>query len=100
MEGGLRGMQQLLQSNDMPTAILRSNDISAFGVMRAALGAELRIPDGRSFVGFDDVHIAQFTVPPLTTIRLFCRDLAQGAMAILCSGLRTGKSTNKISHHY
>jgi DNA-binding LacI/PurR family transcriptional regulator len=98
LEGGLRGMRKLLQSNDMPTAILCSNDISAIGVMHAVLGAELRIPDDLSVVGFDDVHIAQFTFPPLTTIRLSCCDLAQGAVAILCSGLRADKSTNEISN--
>ncbi|MHB1937112.1 MAG: LacI family DNA-binding transcriptional regulator [Acidobacteriaceae bacterium] len=84
LEGGLRAMEQLLQSNDRPTAILCSNDMTAIGVMHAILGAGLRIPDDFSVIGFDDVHIAQFTFPPLTTIRMSCLDLARGAVAVLC----------------
>lgn len=82
-------MERLMQSTDRPTAIMCSNDMTAIGVMHAILGAGLRIPEDFSVVGFDDVHIAEFTFPPLTTIRMSCRDLAQGAVAVLCSKLKT-----------
>ena len=84
LEGGMHAMQQLLKCNENPTAILCSNDMTAIGVMHAILGAGLRIPDDFSVIGFDDVHIAQFTFPPLTTIRMSCLDLARGAVAVLC----------------
>ena len=84
LEGGMHAMQQLLQCSDGPTAILCSNDMTAIGVMHAILGAGLRIPDDFSVIGFDDVQIAQFTFPPLTTIRMSCLDLARGAVAVLC----------------
>ncbi|MGB6113441.1 MAG: LacI family DNA-binding transcriptional regulator [Acidobacteriaceae bacterium] len=84
LEGGMHAMEQLLQCGDTPTAILCSNDMTAIGVMHAILGAGLRIPDDFSVIGFDDVHIAQFTFPPLTTIRMSCLDLARGAVSVLC----------------
>lgn len=92
LEGGLRGMEHILQSNDMPTAVMCSNDMTAIGVMHAILGAGLRIPDDFSVVGFDDVHIAQFTFPPLTTIRMSCLDLARGVIALLRPALEAKAS--------
>jgi len=51
------------------TALFAYNDISAVGVMRAFQEAGLRIPEDVSVVGFDDVSIASFSIPALTTIR-------------------------------
>jgi len=45
------------------------NDISAIGAMKAFAEAKLRIPQDVSVVGFDDISIASFSIPPLTTIR-------------------------------
>lgn len=89
LEGGLRGMERLLQLHDRPTAIMCSNDMTAIGVMHAAFDAGLRVPEDISVIGFDDIHIAEFIYPPLTTIRMSCRDLARGAVSILISDLET-----------
>lgn len=97
LEGGLRAMEQLLQSNDRPTAILCSNDMTAIGVMHAIFGAGLRIPDDFSVIGFDDIHIAQFTFPPLTTIRMSCLDLARSAVAVLCPAAEGQTSATEIA---
>lgn len=85
LEGGLAGMEQLMRLQERPTAIMCSNDMTAIGVLHAVLGAGLRVPEDYSVIGFDDVHIAQFTFPPLTTIRMACRTLAQEAVSALCS---------------
>ena len=90
MEGGQEGAKRLLQLDDAPTAIMCSNDMTAIGVMHAALGAGLRIPADLSVIGFDDIHIAQFMFPPLTTIRMSCKYLAEGAVAALCSEMEFG----------
>lgn len=88
--------EQLLKLHNIPTAILCSNDMTAIGVLHAVLGAGLRVPEDISVIGFDDVHIAQFTYPPLTTIRMSCRDLAQGAVSVLCSGIDNASATTDI----
>ena len=86
LEGGMRATVKLLELNDMPTAIFCSNDMTAIGVMHAAFDAGLRVPEDISVIGFDDIHLAEFLYPPLTTIRMSCRDLAQGAVQILSAG--------------
>lgn len=59
---------QLLKRNDPPTAIFACNDLMAVAVMRAALEQGWQIPGDLSVVGFDDVRLAAFANPPLTTI--------------------------------
>jgi DNA-binding LacI/PurR family transcriptional regulator len=51
------------------TALFAYNDISAIGAMRAFQEAGLRVPDDISVVGFDDISIASFSIPALTTVR-------------------------------
>lgn len=85
LEGGMSATRKLLDMDDRPTAIMCSNDMTAIGVLHAVFDEDLRVPEDISVIGFDDVHIAQFTYPPLTTIRMSCRDLARGAVSMLCS---------------
>ena len=51
--------------------MLCSNDMTAIGVMREAYDQDIKIPDDLSVIGFDDIRLAEFTIPPLTTVR--CR---------------------------
>ena len=51
-----------------PTAIYATSDTTAIGLMQAAFQAGVAIPDRLSIVGYDDIDIAPFTIPPLTTI--------------------------------
>jgi LacI family transcriptional regulator len=90
LEGGIAGMRSFLKRADVPTAILCSNDMTAIGVLHAAAEAKLRIPGDLSVIGFDDIHIARFTVPPLTTIRMSCQELAHSAFRALRSHLEDG----------
>lgn len=96
VEGGLVGMNRILQCDERPTAIMCSNDMTAIGVMHAILDAGLRIPDDFSVIGFDDIHIAQFTFPPLTTIRMSCRELAKGAVEALCSLIQSTFDSTEV----
>jgi len=59
----------LLARNIPFTALVAYNDISAIGAMRAFQEAGLRVPEDISIVGFDDISIASFSIPPLTTVR-------------------------------
>jgi DNA-binding LacI/PurR family transcriptional regulator len=85
LEGGMRATEELLKLDNTPTAILCSNDMTAIGVMHSAFDAGLRVPEDISVIGFDDIHLAEFMYPPLTTIRMSCRELAQAAVSILSS---------------
>ncbi len=79
MEGGFAAALQLFNRAHLPTAVLCSNDMTAIGVLHAVSSRGLRVPDDISIVGFDDIHMAQFTVPPLTSVRLAGTDLAAAA---------------------
>jgi LacI family transcriptional regulator len=82
-KGGVAGFGQLQALVTRPTAILCSNDMTAVGVLRAAYMGGLRVPDDLSVIGLDDIDFAEFTLPPLTTIRLSRFDLAQAAFEAL-----------------
>jgi LacI family transcriptional regulator len=67
-ETGMICAQKLLNLSDPPTAIFAANDQSAIGVIKAAQGAGLRVPDGLSLVGFDNIPEAAYISPGLTTV--------------------------------
>ena len=66
---GIAEGRALLRMPDRPTAIFAGNDLQAFGVYQAAREARLHIPEDLSVVGFDDLPVAKWVGPPLTTIR-------------------------------
>ncbi len=82
-KGGLAGFEQLQALSARPTAILCSNDMTAIGVLRAAYMTGLRVPQDLSVIGLDDIDFAEFTLPPLTTIRLSRTELAHAAFEAL-----------------
>lgn len=83
LKGGVAGFDRLQSLATRPTAILCSNDMTAIGVLRAAYMKGLRVPEDLSVVGLDDIDFAEFTLPPLTTIRLSRGDLARAAFEAL-----------------
>jgi len=90
LEGGVRAMQSLLSLQNRPTAILCSNDMTALGVMRKCYEEGLQIPRDLSLVGFDDIRLAQFVLPPLTTVRMSQSELARIAFHALLTELERG----------
>jgi DNA-binding LacI/PurR family transcriptional regulator len=90
LEGGTACMKSILETGDVPTAVLCSNDVTAIGVLHALAASGLRVPQDMSVVGFDDIHMARFTVPPLTTIRMSPDDLASAAVESLIAQAGAG----------
>jgi len=79
-EGGYRGARMLLAGGADFTAIVAADDNTAIGAIRALAEAGLRVPEDVSVVGFDDIALAAYTCPPLTTAR---QDFAAiGEMAV------------------
>ena len=68
-EGGFRCGGELLDLDDRPTAIFAGSDQQALGVYEAARRRGLLIPEDLSVVGFDDLPVARWLSPPLTTVR-------------------------------
>jgi LacI family transcriptional regulator len=87
MEGGILAMEQLTVLRELPTAVLCSNDMTAIGALHALFRTTHSVPHEISVVGFDDIHLAQFMLPPLTTVQMSCRDLATAAVEALRAGI-------------
>jgi len=85
LEGGMRATERLLSLRERPTAIMCSNDMTAIGALRVLARAGLSVPRDMSVIGFDDIHLAEFVYPPLTTVRMSRKDLAHGAFESLRS---------------
>ncbi|MCX4827504.1 LacI family transcriptional regulator [Streptomyces sp. NBC_01016] len=78
-EGGQAAARALLGRPDRPTAIVTANDMQALGVYQAAREAGLRVPQDLSVVGFDDMPVAVWADPPLTTVRQPLDEMAASA---------------------
>ncbi|MGB8464992.1 MAG: LacI family DNA-binding transcriptional regulator [Terrimicrobiaceae bacterium] len=68
-ESGYLAMKRILASNAQPTALFAGNDTIAIGAMLAIREAGLSVPEDFAVVGYDDLPIAAYACPPLTTIR-------------------------------
>ena len=82
-ELGYPVVQQLLQQNRRFTAIISFNDIAAIGAIRALRDANLKVPEDVSIVGFDDISVAAYYTPRLTTVRQPLRSMGETAARIL-----------------
>lgn len=85
MESGMHAMGTLLSQKALPTAVVCSNDMMAFGAKRELNRRGIDVPGCISLIGFDDVQFAEFAAPPLTTIRLSRKALARAAVEALRS---------------
>ena len=96
LRGGVAGFERLQALGARPTAVLCSNDLTAIGVLRAAYMGGLRVPQDLSVVGLDDIDFAEFTLPPLTTIRLSRTELAWAAFDALRVQAEESENTKKV----
>jgi LacI family transcriptional regulator len=76
LEGGKLALQKLSKLLEQPTALMCSNDMTAIGVMRQAFDLGIGVPQELSVIGFDDTRLADFMIPPLTTIQMSQAELA------------------------
>lgn len=83
IRSGQEAAMQMLSHLPRPSAIFCANDEMAIGAITICKQKGLRVPEDLSIVGFDDVEMAEFYDPPLTTVRQPRRDLGRRAMVEL-----------------
>jgi LacI family transcriptional regulator len=83
MEGGMRAYDELAKKSARPTAIMCSNDMTAIGVIREAYERGVTVPQELSVIGFDDIRLSRFFIPPLTTIQMSQVEIARLAFKAL-----------------
>ena len=82
-EGGYKLTRELLSGTDRPDALVTANDNMAVGAYRAAHEMGLRIPDDIAIASFNDISVAQFMNPPLTTVHLAAEEIGENAVELL-----------------
>ncbi len=95
-DGGRSAMEALLAAEPPPTAVIGFNDQLAIGALAALLGHGLRVPDDISIVGFDDVSLARFISPTLTTLHQPVERLGQLLIQQLVAAIDDPDSDHEV----
>ncbi|MFA5093732.1 MAG: GntR family transcriptional regulator [Candidatus Omnitrophota bacterium] len=80
IHGGYLAMKKILSGRRYPTAVFAINDEAAIGAMRAIHEKGLKVPKDISLVGFDDIEWASHTMPGLTTIKIYKKEIGAAAV--------------------
>jgi LacI family transcriptional regulator, repressor for deo operon, udp, cdd, tsx, nupC, and nupG len=91
-DGGRRALEQLMSLSQPPTAVFCYNDLTAIGLMRAAREKSVQVPATLAVVGFDDIPLAAYVDPPLTTIAQPMVEMGRLAMGMLLNLMQTDAS--------
>jgi DNA-binding LacI/PurR family transcriptional regulator len=94
-EGSQRAMLELIETQPRPSAVFCFNDLTAIGALHAARSAGLNVPRDVSIIGYDNIALAAYVEPPLTTIAQQTLELGRRATG-LALGLLEGKEVSSI----
>jgi LacI family transcriptional regulator len=83
VDGGFHAARLLLALDDPPTAVFAASDDTAIGVLRAARERGLRVPEDLAVVGFDDLPVAAWLDPALTTVRQPLAEMGDTAVTLV-----------------
>jgi LacI family transcriptional regulator len=95
-EGGFLAMKALLALAERPTAVTVSSLGAAIGAIAAVREAGLRVPHDCSIVGFHDAPLAAYLIPPLTTIRMPLREMAERSVDLLVRLIQGGEVESEV----
>lgn len=79
-DSGYRAGRSLAAAPERPEALFAANDMMAIGCLYALTEAGLRVPEDVAIAGFDDIPLARFVTPPLTTVRVDIAAMGQRAL--------------------
>lgn len=94
--GGVNAMKQLLALADPPHAVFAGNDAVAVGVYQALYQAELMVPQDMAVIGYDDIELAKYLAPPLSTIHQPKDSLGELAIDALINRLQNPKRDAQV----
>ncbi|MGL4473293.1 MAG: substrate-binding domain-containing protein [Shewanella sp.] len=95
-DGGAAAFADLIKAPNLPTAMFVGNDMMAMGFMHAAYNAGLNIPEQLSVIGYDDIELARYLTPALTTIHQPKQQLGHTAVEVLLARLDNPGSSKTI----
>lgn len=88
---GYRLGKELLAMEERPSAIFTANDSLAVGCYKAIQEAGLKIPEDISIIGFNDISIAKYLTPPLTTVHIYMDFMGSQAVSVLAERIYSGR---------
>ncbi|MDQ3004230.1 MAG: LacI family transcriptional regulator [Chloroflexota bacterium] len=88
IQDGYQAAESLLKRSNKPTALIAVNDLLAIGAMRAAIDIGLKIPQDLSVVGYDDILLAKFMAPRLTTVSKDAVGVGRAAVKLLLARIQ------------
>jgi LacI family transcriptional regulator len=97
VEGGYTAVQTLLNLPNPVTAVFAANDLMAVGALRGIAARGLRVPEDVAVVGFDDIALAMYTEPPLTTVKQPIREIGKLATELIMARVK-GERKEPQSH--
>ncbi|PSW05212.1 substrate-binding domain-containing protein [Photobacterium lipolyticum] len=95
-EGGEKAFEELYSKGPLPSALFVCNDMMAMGVINTASKKGISVPDDISIVGYDDIKLAQYITPSLTTIHQPKHRLGQQAVDTLLDKIKTKRVSNQV----
>src|SRR5215208_1199415 len=96
-QSGMEMSHAILRMEPRPTAIFAMNDLMALGALRAAAEEGCSVPGDLAVVGYDDLELAHFTNPPLTTIAQPKKEIGAQAISLLVDRMsRRDRSPSRI----
>jgi DNA-binding LacI/PurR family transcriptional regulator len=88
LSGGFECAERILKANEIPTAIICSNDITAIGVMKTLHENNIKVPQEISIVGLDNISLTEIVSPALTTIALERYEIGKASMEMLLNRIK------------
>lgn len=97
-ESGYLAGREIAAASPRPDAVFAGNDMMAIGCLFALTEAGLRVPQDVALAGFDDIPIARFVTPPLTTVRAQTTELGRQALEELARAIEDPASAQRTQH--
>ncbi len=85
---GHRIMKAIIDEDNLPTAFFIGNDSMAIGALTALYEAGIRVPEHLSIVGYNDIANAEYSLPPLTTVKVYTELMGEKAMEMVLDKIR------------
>jgi LacI family transcriptional regulator len=92
---GYRAAAEILQQSPRPTAVFAANDYTAIGLLSALHFAGIDVPQEIAVAGFDDIAIASYVKPPLTTVHVDAFELGQRAIRLWISAVHSASPASR-----
>ncbi len=87
-EVGYELMKQALEAEDVPTAFVIGSDPMAIAALKAVSESDYNVPNDIAIVSIDDIQLASYVTPPLTSIKVFMEEMGETAVKLMADRMK------------